>query len=884
MMARRDRLALRLCLFLVRSAARLVPGADRGAWLQEWEAELRHRWAHGRGMSTAAEITMVTRSFGSVVDAAWMRRQLTLDADVVHDTSHGARLLFKAPGFTVVALLIFAVGIGAATAIASVADALLVRRLPIPDADRVVTLWERNRATGVGQQDVAPGNAIDWVSKTTSFAAVAAIEPWSLDYTPRGGEPEVLYSARVSAGFFDAVGVPLLHGRAFLPHEFTQGGERVAVLSHALWQERFGGDATVIGRAVELDAASYVVVGVTRPDVELRLFEARREPRLYVPKYFLDFEPRIRGTGYWNVIGRLKPGVSIDHARAELDALSAQLAREYTANVNTTGEILPLREHLAGGVRALLPLLLGVAALLLFVACANVANLLLARGVTRGREFAVRQALGASRGRLIRQMLTESLLLAIAGGGLGLLLARWTLSVIAALRPSDVAGLDRLAIDARVAAIAIGVSLLAALGAGVMPAVQLSRAAAAAALREGTAGPGARRVRGLLVAIEVSVALLLVVGAGLLVRSLREIQRVDPGFARAQVLALQVFAWDRNTTPQKRAAFFEQTVDRLRAHPGVAAAGAVSAMPFIEANINMRSAIVIDGQTPAPQGDDPLIFTTIVAGDYFKAMGIPLERGRLIDRGDRADARTIALVSRSAARKFWAGADPLGSTVRVRVAGRPIETEIVGVVGDLRHDGLDRPGRAELFLSHPQVPFGSMTYVVRAVPGAPLSLQALKQEVWAVDPLQAFYRTATLDELVARTLVGRRFSVVLLSGFGAVALLLAAAGLYGVMSFSTRQRSREFGVRVALGAQPSDILRMVVREGVTLALAGVAAGVVAALALTRLIRGLLFGISASDPLTYVAAAAGILALSAAACYLPARRAVRSDPLVTLKAS
>ena len=882
MTVRRDPVTLRLCLFVVRAAARLVPGGDRDAWRQEWEAELRHRWMRG-GISRTAEAHLVKRSLGSLVDAAWMRRQLTLDADLVHDTSHGLRLFANAPGFTAIALLVFATGIGAATAIASLADALLVRRLPIPDADRVVTLWERNRKTGVGEEDVAPGNAIDWVSKTTSYSAVAAIEPWSLDYTPRGGEPEVLSGARVSAGFFDVLGVPMLHGRAFLPHEFARGADRVVVLSHALWRDRFGGDPSIVNRVVDLDAEPYVVVGVARPGVELRLFEARREPTLYLPKYFLDFEPRIRGTGYWNVVGRLKPGVSMVQARTELDALSAQLAREYPANTNLTGEIVALRDHLAGGIRPLLPLLLGVAALLLFVACANVTNLLLARGVTRGREFAVRQALGAGRGRLLKQMLTESLLLAIAGGALGVLLAKWTLSVIAALRPADVAGLERIAIDGRVAAIAVGVSLLAALGAGVTPAIQLSRAAAATALREGASGPAARRVRGLLVAIEVSVALLLVVGAGLLVRSLHEIQRVDPGFARAQVLALQVFAWDRNTTPAKLASFFEETIDRLRAHPGVDAAGAVSAMPFIEANINLRSPIVIDGRTPSPPGDDPLIFTTVVAGDYFTTMGIPLERGRLLERSDRADARKVAVVSRSAARKFWPGADPIGSNIRVRVSGRQTEAQIVGVVGDLRHDALDRPARPEIFFAHPQVPFGSMTYVVRGQPGAGLSLQALKQQVWAVDPRQAFYRTATLDELVARTLVARRFNVFVLSGFGGVALLLAAAGLYGVMSFSTRQRSREFGVRIALGAQPGDILRMVVREGVTLALAGVAAGVLAALALTRLLRGLLFGISAMDPWTYAGAAAGILVISAAASYLPARRAVRADPLVTLRA-
>jgi predicted permease len=387
-----------------------------------------------------------------------------------------------------------------------------------------------------------------------------------------------------------------------------------------------------------------------------------------------------------------------------------------------------------------------------------------------------------------------------------------------------------------------------------------------------------------LVVVEVCLALLLAVGAGLLVRSLRAIEHVDPGFARAQVFALQVFAWDRNQTPQKRAAFFEQTLEKMRAQPGVAAAGAVSAMPFIEANVNIRSAVTIDGRPPAAAGDDALISTTIVAGEYFRAMSIALERGRLLHSSDRAESERVAVITRSAARKFWPGGDPLGAKIGIRFQGKLLESRVVGIVGDARHDALDRPGRPELFLPHPQLPFGSMTYVVRTVPGSTTTMQMLKAQVWSIDPQQAFYRTATLDELVSRTLVGRRFTVFLLTGFGLAALLLAAAGLYGVMSFSTSQRSREFGVRVALGARPSDILSMVVAEGLKLAFAGIIAGMVAAVWLTRLLKGLLFGISATDPLTFGVVIAAILMISALSCFVPARRAVRSDPLITLKAN
>jgi putative ABC transport system permease protein len=879
---RPDPFALRVCLAVVRAASTLVPAGDRADWIMEWEAELRHRW--GARLSRASEVSMVRRSLGSVVDAAWLRRQLTLDADVVHDASYGIRLLAKTPGFTAVALLVMAIGVGASTAIVTLADSLLFRRLPLPEAERIVTLWHRNLATGAGREDVSPGNAIDWVARATSFSAAATVEPWSLDYRPAGGEPEVITSARVSRGFFDALGMPMLHGRSFLPAEFVEGNDRVVVLSHGLWRERFGGDPGVVGRTLPLDGLPYTVVGVMPDRIDLRLFEARREPRAYLPKYFEEFEPKIRGTGYWNVVARLKPGVTREQAQQEMETISAQLAREHPSNRKIVAEVIPLREHLAGSVRTLLPVLLAAAALLLVVACANTANLLLARGAVRVREFAVRQALGAGRGRLLRQMLAESLLLAAIGGAAGLVLAKWGIAAMAALRPIDVAGIERIAIDVRVASIAVTLSMLAAVMAGLAPAIHLSRVRAGTSQREGGTGPSARRVRAAIVVVEVCLALLLAIGAGLLVRSLRAIERVDPGFATPRVYALQVFAWDRNDTPEKRAVFFAQTLDRMRALPGVAAAGAVSAMPFIEANINIRSSVAIDGVPASVAGDDALIYTTVVAGDYFRVMGIPLERGRLHGAEDRAAAPRAAVISRSAARKFWPAGDPIGAKVRIRFEGRPVDVTVVGIVGDARHDALDRPARPELFLAHAQVPFGSMTYTVRLAPGSPATMAALKAQVWAVDPAQAFYRTATLDELVSRTLVGRRFSALLLAVFGCAALLLAGAGLYGVMSFSASQRSREFGVRLALGAQPRDILRMVVREGVSLVFIGILAGVGAAFWLTRLLRGLLFGVTTTDPLTFAIVAAAALVIGAAASYVPARRAVRSDPLVTLRST
>jgi putative ABC transport system permease protein len=885
--SRSRRLWLAIALWLVAIASRLVPRAERDEWRGEWEAELSHRWGslrHRRDLSWRTSMDLVRRAFGALPDAAWIRRQLTADADFVHDIRHTLRLIAKTPGVIAIALLVFAVGIGATTAILSLADTLLVRPLPLPEADRIMTLWERNRATGVEREDVAPGNAIDWAQRLRSFQAISTIEPWSLDYTG-GDEPEVMLAARVSEGFFDVLGVPMLHGRPFLPQEYRRGNERVIVLGYNVWQRRFGADSRLVGQAVQLHGEPYTVVGVLPAGIELRMFDKRDERALWLPKYFEDYEPKIRTSGYWNVFGRLKPDTTIEQARAELDALSTQLATENPrTNQNTVGQMVPLRSHLAGSLHSLVPLLLGAALLVLVVACANVANILIARGVTRGREFAVRQALGAGRGRVIRQMLAESLLLATFGGVLGLLIARLSLDLIASLRPSDVAGVDQIPLDARAALIVIAVTVLAAVVAGLAPAVQLSRPAAATALREGQSGGTRRGIRGALVVVEVALALLLVVGAGLLIRSFLLIQRVDPGFKRDQVRVLQVFAYDRaNQKPEARALFVQRVLEGMRALPGIASAGAVSAMPFIEANMNIQGLMAVVGRPPVPPGEDARIFLNVTTGDYFQAMGIPLERGRFFNDRDVATSPHVVLVSRAAARKHWPGGDPLGSKVKFRFHGTPYEAEVVGIVGDARHDALDQPARAELYLAHPQAPTGAMTFVVRSRAGSPVTMDDLKKQVWALDPLEPLYRTATLDELVSRTLVGRRFSLVLLAAFAGVALLLAAAGLYAVISSSTSQRTREFGVRIALGAGRREIVGLVLREGLLLAVVGLLLGVGGALWLTRFLRSLLFGVTATDPTTFLAVGSVVLGITIVACYVPARRAIKVDPLTALRA-
>ena len=882
-------LGLRFALRIVRVAAWLVPVADRDEWIREWEAELHHRatqrWRRQR-LTWSTNMDLVRRALGSLPDAAWLRRQFTLDADAMHDVAHGVRILMKTPGFTAIALLVFAIGIGAATAIVSVADALFMRPLAVPRPERVMTIWQYNRETGEGRLDVAPGNAIDWLQRTRSFESIAIVEPFTFNLNFAGREPDYLAAAVVGEQFFTVLGTPALHGRTFLPEEYRRGAARVAIVSHTLWTNRFGSDPSIVGKAIRFDTGDpYTVVGVMPPGIELRLFNdrARRpEPLVWVPKQgFETFEPNLRGQAFWNVLGRLRAGVSVEQARAEFEMLSAQLAREYPqTNARIIAEVVPLRTHLVGSLRDVLPLLLGAAALLLMVACANVANLLLARGAGRIREFAVRQALGASRIRLVRQMLVETLLLAAAGGTLGLVLARWTLDTIALLRPRDIALVDHIPIDGRAALIACGVTFVAAIIAGLTPAIHLSRPAAVGALKDGRTGMR-RGMRGVLVVVEVAAALVLAVGAGLLMRSFMLIQRVDPGFSRDDVSVVQVFASRRLDTPQKRVLFFQQALDRIRALPGVVSAGGVTSMPFGEARVIARGPLAIAGR-PSASGEDGLVYTTAVSGDYFRTMSVPLLKGRIFDATDTGASRQVVLVSRSAAQRFWPHSDPVGSKVQFRFSGTAYDAEVIGVVGDVQHEALDLPAPAEVFVPYSQSGFYGLTLVVRTAPGSPANLQALKEQIWALDPLQSIFNTSTLELLISKTLIGPRFNLFVLGGFALATLLLATAGVYGVMSFSTSQRTREFGVRMALGAARRDIVGLVLRDGLRLAGLGVIVGIGVALPLTRLLRAFLFGVTATDPVTFVFVALVLVLVAAAACYVPASRALKVDPVKALR--
>ena len=825
------------------------------------------------------------RSMGSVADAAWLRRQFTRDSELVHDLRHGFRVMRHRPGFFALAVGILALGIGSTTAVFSITRAIVFRDLPYPEPDRLVAIWQRDSKTPAAERgEVAPANFLDWRAAASSFEAMATMDPYSLDLTGMG-EPRVLFGARVSERFFDVLRAQPLHGRLFGLDDHV-AGKRIVVLGAGAWTREFGSDPNIIGRAIQLDGHPYTVIGVLPPEFELALFGGEQDRDVWIPKVFEEYEKTSRTSGWWAAIGRLGSGATMQGAQAELDLISARLAKEHPrTNATTSAYIEPLSEHLIGAARAPLALLIGSVLAVLLIACANVANMLLVRGADRQREFAVRGALGAGRGRLTRQLLAEAALIALAGTALGIAVAAGVVNVVRALAPRDVPRLAGVQLDWGVVAIAAVIGVGTALIAGLAPAIRFSRLRApdgVGSSRGATQSKHAGRLRDGLAIAEVALAVALLVGAGLLLRSFGQLLAVDRGFSGDRVLALQVFAWDRQETPEKRAAFFRDTLADLRTIPGIVDVGAVSAMPLIDANINIQGPIAIEGRPPAPTDAQPTTFMTVATPGYFSAMDIPVLQGRPLPDQDVATSAPVAVITSALARKHWPDESAVGSFARVRFAGPVRRVQIVGVVGDLRHDALDRPAREEMFLPHAQAPYGSMTYVLRAA-GDPAGLvEAARRRIWKHDPLLAFYDTATVRELVAASVAPRRFSLVLVSAFALIALVLAAAGMFGVLSVATTQQTREFGVRIALGASSREVCRLVIGRGLRMAGAGLVIGLAMSAAAGKWMRAVLFEVSPIDPLTLAAVAAITIAVAVLACYLPARRAMKLDPQVALR--
>lgn len=812
--------------------------------------------------------------------------------DLRFDVTYAVRGLVRRPTFAAVAVLVVALGIGAATAIFSVLDTLVIRALPYEDADRIVTIWEENTRSGGGREDVAPADFLDWREQARSFEAIAAFDPYSLDLT--GGEhPEVVYAARVTEAFFEALGSGALHGRTFVADDFGAAGGRVVVLSHSLWERRFGADPGLVGRSLTLDGEPYTVVGILPPSFDPYFQPSVRSREAWIPLVLQEWEAEERGSRWWSVVAKLRSDVPLERAQAEMDAISARLAQDHPeTNAGIQAVLVPLRDHLVGDARTALYVLQGAVIFLLLIACANLASLFLARGTEREGEFAVRAALGAGRSRMLRQLLVESGVVAVAGGLLGVGLAYWAVDLIAMLGPVDVPRLDEVRVNGRVLVFAVALCGLTAIVAGLAPALHFSRPDLGASMKEGrtsTAGAARQRLRGGMVVAEVALSLVLVVGAGLLARSFVRLLGVDPGFDRDNVAVAQVFRYVDDETPEERRAFFRRAIERIDALPGVRSAAAVSAFPFIEANIDVQQSFRVAGRSEPRRGEAPNAFVAVATPDYFRTMGIPLLEGRALEPTDDAEAPPVAVVTEALARRQWPGESPVGQHVRFvddqdsdRRADDARWIEIVGVVGHVRHDGLDRDPRPELFLPQEQTNMGSMTFVARTDRDPAALLEPMRQAIWALDPLQTIYRSATLDELVSKSVAGRRFNLWLLGSFAAIALILAAVGIYGVVSYSTRTRAHEFGVRMALGAGTRDVVREAMSRGVRLATLGVALGLVGALGVTRALRGLLYGVSAADPLTFLAVALLLLGVALGATWFPARRATRVDPAVSLR--
>jgi predicted permease len=886
----RDPLALRLSLGLIRAFRRLVPAVIRDEWVREWEAEIRHKWSTVSRRQPADwrdRADVLRRSTGAIADAAWLRQRFAFDRDIMHDVHFALRMLHRRPAMSVLAVLVLSLGIGGTVAVFSVLDTLLLRDLPYRDGDRIATVWLTNRQHPEERDGVAPGVFVDWRNRSTAFETIAAQDPFSFYYLD-GQVPMTLTGGLVTEGFFETLGVQPLLGRTFRREEYTAGHSSVAIVSHGAWQRLFGGRSSIVGEKLTFDGRTYEVVGVLPRWFHPDLRDMLREEEIWAPKVIQKPEYDNRRTRYWTVVGRLAPGVDMNQARAELSTISSQLAREFPNTLtNMTATVVPFRDHLAGPIREPLRVVFGAVVLVLVLGCANVASLLLAKAADRQREFALRAAIGASAWRMIRQTLVESVVLSTLACLAGLAVAHTAIGGFVAVGSSTVPQLGELVLDWRLIAFASGASIVTAILVGLWPAIRLARRATRDELAQSgagtTGGHDRRRFVSTLVVSEVALALVLLVSAGLLIRSFTTLANVDPGFANANVAVLQVFPYgSRYRTDDQRQVFFDQALERMRAVAGVERAGLVSAMPFGAANINIQGGFKVEGRPELPERDQPSAFLTVATADYFRAMDIRVKHGRLFNDEDRATGPPVALVNDKIAERFWPGESPLNQRISVNWLGRWRTMQVVGVIASLRHEALDRDARAEVFMPLSQAPFGSLTFVVRTTGDAASLIPALRSRIWEVDGALPIYDASTVSALVADTLASRRFVTNLLTVLAGLAFLLATLGIYGMLVFSTTQRTREIGIRMAVGGKAGDILSLVLGESARLIAVGVGIGLLGSLATARLLTTLLYSTSPTDPLTLAATTILLATVALLACYVPARRATRIDPLTALR--
>jgi putative ABC transport system permease protein len=801
---------------------------------------------------------------------------------MLNDFRYAARILLKNPGFTIVAVLTLALGIGANTALFSIVNAVLLRPLPYRDPARLVQLWESSHDSR--EIRVSLPNFLDWREQSRSFERMATYsgEP----VTATGGElPQRTTATSVSRDFFAVFGVNAVLGRTFLPEEH-QPGDVAVVLGYGLWQRAFGSDAKAMGKIVRILGIPCHVVGVAPPG-----FRFPDDTELWIPaEVFPDSSARSAHNYY--VVGRLRPGMPVAASQAEMDTIARRLEQQYPdSNRGMGANVVSLHEQVVGNVKPALLILLGAVGFVLLIACANVANLLLARSAARSREMAVRAALGAGRGRLVRQLLSESLLLSAVGGVVGLLLATWVSSLLALLIPASVPRANEIAIDASVLYFTLGLSVLTGILFGLIPAVRLSRTGLNESLKEsgGRAATGRTRAGGVLVISELALSLVLLIAAGLLIRSFFRILQVDPGFRAEHVLraelSLPVFSVNEPFRPEPVLSFYDQMLEKTRAIPGVVATGTITKLP-LGGSADINGTFDIEGRPPAAFDSPQNAGYRVISPDYFRAMSIPLIRGLGLGAQDSGNVPQVALVNQRMARQFWHGEEPVGK--RIKFQGMeptpPQWMTIVGVVGDVRQAGLTRDPEPEVFVPFAQHVTGRLAFPNLLVRGAgdPKALASAVREVVRKLDKNVPVEFATMDALVADSVAQQRFQMRLLALFAGLALALAAVGIYGVISYSVSRRTHEIGIRMALGAERADVVRLVIAQGMGMALAGIAIGVAGALALSRVLTSQLYQVSATDALTYAVVSVLLLMVALASTYIPARRATAVDPITALR--
>ena len=802
---------------------------------------------------------------------------------LLHDLRHGWRMLTKNPAVALVAIATLAVGIGANTAIFSVADALLWKPLAFPRSDRLVMVMERRVEQQSGWIPAAPGNWLDWKARNRSFQSLSAWEYGSANLTD-AGEPERLERCRVSADLFNTLGVAPTLGRTFLPGEEQMGHDQVAVLSHRLWERKFSSAPDLLGKVIHLDGRAFTVIGIMPA-----AFDFPQETQIWTPLALPPPVLHLRGAKMLFGIARLKPGVSVRQAYAEMDGITRALEKQYPrSNEGWRATVFPLHQFLIGDLASYSRLLLGVALFALLIACANVANLQLSRGTARVREIAVRNALGAGRRRLLQQLLTESLCLSVAGGALGLLLAVWSVDLIRTELPltSGIAGFQHIAVDVRTLAFALALALGAGILSGLAPSFQLLKRDMGDALKEGARGAGAGRsrhlARSLLAAAEIALALVLVTGASLMVKGFAGLVGNEQYLHPESLLTMRINLPETKYHDSRQVAeFYDELLARIDRLPGMKAAAVSTAIPH-SGYLPAIAGFTREGA--AANGDEDVCISQSVSPDYFRAMDVRLRQGRGFSSHDTAGAPMVAVISESMALRFWPGQDPLGRRLRLAIGDGMVGPwlTIVGVADDVIYNSFDRTPRPALYVPQAQDPSRS-THVVMRTAGAPAALiPAVQAEVHALDPEQPVYQVETMDQLGRDQLFGLQAIGLLMSFFGGLALLLAAVGIYGVMSASVTERTHEIGVRVALGASVHAVTRHVLSRSLRITAAGVCVGLVAAFVLARALRNLIFGVSATDPMVFTVIPVVLATVALLAAYLPARRAARVDPLLALR--